>query len=259
MEYFVYHFQVFLLIIIRMNSMMMIAPFFSSGVIPFRIKALISFFITLAIFPVVASKMYAVPQDMGGYLLCVLQEVLIGIFIGFLISIIFTAFQLAGQYFAVQIGFGISEVLDPLAQVSIPLIGQLKNLIGLLIFLVINGHHFLIKAVYRSYELAPIITLGNQTSTGLLKFIVHSLSGMFVIALKIALPVLATIFLVTVSLGILAKAAPQMNIMMLGFPFKIAVAFGVLILTTPLIIRIMHVSLERTFKFLSKILLYWPA
>ncbi len=259
MEYFVYHFQVFLLIIMRMNAMMIIAPFFSSGVIPFRVKAIISFLVTLVIFPLIASKMYAVPNNMGEYMLCILREVAIGIYIGFLVAIIFTAFQLAGQYFAVQIGFGINEVLDPLAQVSIPLIGQLKNLIGLLIFLVVNGHHFLIKAIYRSYELVPVITLSSESSAGLLKFIVHSMGGMFVIALKIALPVLATIFLVTVSMGILAKAAPQMNIMMLGFPFKIAVAFGVLILISPMVIRIMHVSLERTFKFISKVLIYWPA
>ena len=192
------------------------------------------------------------------YFLSVLREIGIGLFIGFLITMIFAAFQLAGQFFAVQIGFGINEVLDPLSQISIPLVGQLKNMIGLLIFLVINGHHFLVKAIYRSYELAPIFPLGNEASSGLLKFLVHSMSGMFVIALKIALPVVATIFLVTVSLGILAKAAPQMNIMMLGFPFKIAVAFGVMILITPLIIRIMNVSLERTFKFISKVLIYWP-
>jgi flagellar biosynthetic protein FliR len=241
-----------------MNAMMAIAPFYSYGVIPFRIKALLSFLITLVIFPIIASKMYTIPADMGGYFLCVLKEVTIGIFIGFLVSVIFTSFQLAGQYYAVQIGFGINEVLDPLAQVSIPLIGQMKNLIGLLVFMFIDGHHFLIKAIYRSYELAPIMTLSQTSAGGLLKFLVHTMSGMFVVALKISLPVVATVFLVSVSLGVLAKAAPQMNIFMLGFPFKIAVAFGVMIITTPLIIRIMYVSLEKTFKFISNVIIYWP-
>ncbi|MDY6967370.1 MAG: flagellar biosynthetic protein FliR [Spirochaetota bacterium] len=258
MEYFVYHFQVFLLIMMRMNSMIVIAPFFSSGVIPFRVKALISFFITLVIFPIVADKGYTIPEDMGRYALLILNEIGIGLYIGFLVAIIFTAFQLAGQYFAVQIGFGMSEVMDPLAQISIPIVGQLKNLIGLLVFLVIYGHHFLIKAVYRSYELAPIISLDQNLSQGFVKFLVYSMSGMFLVALKIALPVLATVFLVSVSMGILAKAAPQMNIMMLGFPIKIVTAFGILLLITPLVVRIMQVSLERTFKFISKIILYWP-
>jgi flagellar biosynthetic protein FliR len=238
--------------------MIVVAPFFSSGVIPFRIKGLMAFLVTLVIFPVVASKGYTLPGNMGEYALVVVREIAIGIFIGFLVTVIFSAFQLSGQYFAVQIGFGINEVIDPLAQISIPLIGQFKNLIGLLVFLAINGHHFMIKAIYRSYELAPVLRLGSASSEGLLKFLIHSFSGMFVIALKIALPVVATVFLITVSLGILAKAAPQMNILMLGFPFKIAVSFGVLILITPLVVRIMHVSLERTFRFISNVILYWP-
>ncbi|MFH0974631.1 MAG: flagellar biosynthetic protein FliR [Spirochaetota bacterium] len=257
MQYFINHFQIFLLIMMRLTSMMIIAPFFSSGVIPFRIKALIAFFITLVIFPTIAKEGYVIPVDMGAYYLLVLKEVLIGLFIGFLVSLIFTAFQLAGEYYSVLVGFGISEVVDPLAQVSLPLLGQLKNLVGLILFLVINGHHFLIKAIYRSYELIPVISLG-PVNKGLLNFVVYSMGGMFVIALKIALPVLATVFLVEVSLGILAKAAPQMNILMLGFPIKIAVAFGILILISPLIIRIMYVSLERTFQFISKVLLHWP-
>jgi flagellar biosynthesis protein FliR len=258
MEYFVYHFQVFLLIMIRMSSMMVIAPFYSSGVIPFRIKAILSFFISMIIFPVVAEKTYHLTGDMGQYAVLVIQEVSIGIFIGFLVAVIFSSFQLAGEFFSVQIGFGITEVIDPLAQVSIPLVGQLKNLIGLLVFLAINGHHFLIMAIYRSYELAPLMSLKPGASGGLLKYMQYAFGGMFVIALKIALPIVATVFLISISMGILSKAAPQMNIMMLGFPLKIMVAFGVIVLVSPLIIRVMSVSLDRTFRFISKALVYWP-
>lgn len=258
MTYFVYHFQVFLLILMRMGGMIFIAPFFSSALIPMRIKALLAFLITLVIFPVVAAKGYEVPGGMGEYALVAINEITIGLFIGFLVAIIFAAFQLAAQFFAVQIGFGINEVLDPFAEVSIPLLGQLQNLIALLLFMAINGHHFMIMAIYRSYELAPLFGISGAAAKGFLGFLMHSFSGMFIIALKIALPVLATVFLVTVSMGILAKAAPQMNIMMLGFPFQIVVAFAVLILTTPLIIKIMNVSMERTFGFVSKVILRWP-
>lgn len=146
-----------------------------------------------------------------------------------------------------------------MGQISVPLIGQFKNLIGLLVFLSINGHHLLLNAIYKSYELAPFINFEKTITGGLLKYLLYSFSGMFVVALKIALPVVGAIFLVSVSMGVLAKAAPQMNIMMLGFPFKIAVAFAMLILITPLIVRIMHVSLERTFNFLNNVLTHWPA
>ena len=148
MAYFVYSFHAFLLILIRMHSMFMTAPFYSSGLVSFRSKAILAFFITVVIFPIVTKDGYVVSANMGEFALMVLREVIIGVYIGFLASIVFSAFQLSGQFFAVQIGFGISEVMDPLAQVSVPIIGQLKNMIGLLVFLYINGHHFLITAVY---------------------------------------------------------------------------------------------------------------
>jgi len=259
MAYYVMHFQAFLLILVRVNAMMLAAPFYSSGIIPFSIKALLSFFISLMIFPLVAVKGPQIPPSMGEYYILIIQQVIIGVYIGFLVSVIFAAFQLSGQFFAVQIGFGINEVLDPLAQVSVPLIGQFKNLLAVILFLAMNGHHFLIDAVHRSFELAPYMSAAKGPAGALLKYLVYSFSGMFVIALKIALPVVATVFLISVSMGVLAKAAPQMNIMMLGFPFKIIVAFGILIMISPLIVRIMVVSLEKVFNFLTKVIQHWPA
>lgn len=259
MEYFVYQFQAFFLVLVRMTAMMVIAPFFSSGAIPLLMRGALAFFVSLVIFPVISVSNAAFTGNMGIYYLMVVQEMIIGLYIGFLVSVVFSAFQLSGQFFAVQIGFGINEVIDPLAQISIPLIGQLKNLIGLLVFLFMNGHHLMIKAVYRSYELAPAFALKGDSIDAFMKFLAHSFSGMFVIALKIALPIIAVIFLITVAMGILAKTAPQMNILMLGFPFKIAVAFGIMILVSPLIVRIMNVSLERTFQFISNVLRHWPA
>ena len=259
MEYFVYNFQAFLLIMIRMHSMFMVAPFFSSDLIPFRTKTMLAFLTSVIIFPVVMhSGGYTVTANMGLYMLMVIQEVVIGLYIGFLASIVFAAFQLAGQYFAVQIGFGFTEVVDPLAQVSIPVIGQLKNMVGLLVFLYINGHHFLINAVCSSYTLAPILSYNAHSMGSLLKWATYISSGMFVIALKIALPVVATVFLMSIAEGMLAKAAPQMNVMMLGFPIKVVVAFGMLAAIAPLIIRIMQVSFERTFHFIHDMLVHWP-
>lgn len=259
MLYFIYNFQAFLLVMIRIHSLFMVAPFFASGVIPIRLKSLLAFFLTLVVFPMLMQKGgYTVTDNMIEYATFVLREVVIGVYIGFLASIIFTGFQLAGQYFAVQIGFGFSEVVDPMAQVSVPIIGQLKNMIGLLIFLYLNGHHFLITAIYRSFELAPVYSLSEGAITGHLKYLVYSFSGMFIVALKIAFPIMATVFLVSVSMGVLAKAAPQMNIMMLGFPFKILVAFVLIMFLSPMIVKIMQVSLGRTFRFISGVLSYWP-
>ncbi len=243
---------------VRINAMIVIAPLYSSDVIPYRLKAIFTFFVSLILFPLVAAKGFSIPGNMGEYALLIFGNAAIGLYLGFLVSVIFAAFQLSGQYFAVQIGFGINEVLDPLGQISVPLVGQFKNLMGLLVFLAINGHHMMLAAISRSFELAPLISFHREAAGGLLKYLAYTFSGMFVVALKISLPVVGTVFLVTVTLGVLAKAAPQMNIMMLGFPFKIVVSFIVLLLSAPLVIRIMQVSLERTFSFLSNVLIHWP-
>ena len=259
MEYFVYNFQAFLLIMMRMHSMFMVAPFFSSDIIPFRTKTMLAFLTSVIVFPMVMhAAPYTVSSNMGVYGLMVLREVVIGLYIGFLASIVFAAFQLAGQYFAVQIGFGFTEVVDPLAQVSIPIVGQLKNLIALLVFLFINGHHFMISAIYQSYTLAPVLTYDEHSMGQLLKWAAHTSSGMFVIALKISFPIVATVFLISIAEGMLAKAAPQMNIMTLGFPVKVVVAFGMFAAIAPMVIRIMQVSFEQTFKFISSALVHWP-
>ncbi len=259
MTYFVYNFQIFLLVLVRMNAMFTIAPFFSSGVVPGRLRVMLSFLITLIIFPTVSAKGMLLPDGMSGYYLLVLKEAVIGLYIGFLAGVVFAAFQLAAQYFAPQMGFSINEVFDPLSQISIPVIGQLFNLVGLLVFIAINGHHFLVQALYRSYELAPAIIPTTGFMGKLFDYILYSFGGMFIVALKISLPILGVLFLMSVSMGVLAKAAPQMNIMMMGLPLNVAVGFGLLILTTPVIVRVMQVALERSFSFITGVLHHWPA
>ena len=258
MEYFVLKFQIFFLFLLRMTSMFLVAPFFSSDIIPYRTRATIGFLIAIVIFPIASKGGYGVTDSMGIYAIFALREIVIGLFIGFLSTIIFVGFQLAGQFFAVQIGFGMSEVLDPLAQVSIPVIGQIKNMIALLVFLYINGHHFLIRALVRSYELAPVFLINGVAAQKFTDNLIYSISGMFLVAFKIALPIIGTVFLIYVAMGVLGKTAPQMNVMMLGFPINISVAFALLILLSPLVIRIMRVSLERTFSFIFEVLKYWP-
>jgi len=258
MTYFVYQFQVFMLVLLRMNAMFSVAPFFSSDIIPFRVRAIVSFLVAIVVFPTISAKGYHITGNMGEYLLMVIREVAIGLYIGFLIGLTFSAFQLAAQFFSLQLGFGMSEVLDPLSQISIPVLGQLFNLIGLLVFLGISGHHFLIQAVYRSYELAPIMSFDVEMMGKLFQYLAHSFSGMFVVALKIALPILSTLFLLTISMGVLAKAAPQMNILMLGLPINVTISYGLLIIASPMIIRLIQVAIERSFEFMTRVLLHWP-
>lgn len=229
MDFFIENFQIFLLIFARMFSMFVIAPFFSSGVIPMRIRVIFSVYITVVIFPLVGRYIGKVPENVFSYALLIGSEAFIGILIGFMVSIIFSAFQLATQFFSFQMALGIAEVIDPFAEYEVSIIGQLWTLMGIMIFLAIDGHHMLIMATFDSYKSVQLFRILEDSKT-MIRALVDSFGAMFVVALKLAFPIFVTLFLLSITLGLLAKAAPQMNIFMLGFPIQIGV--GLLIMIT---------------------------
>jgi len=246
MDFFVRNFQVFFLILVRMFGMFVAAPFFSSGVIPFRIRAIFSVYIAACIFPVVSGFIGEVPENMYAYALMVISEAFIGILIGFFISIIFAAFQLAARFFSFQMALGIAEVIDPVSQVGITLVGQLWTLMGIMIFIAIGGPHLLIMATYESYSTIHLFQI-LRDSGKMYKALVDTFGAMFLVALKLAFPILTTLFVLTVTLGLLAKAAPQMNIFMLGFPIQIGVGFLIMIIVIGGLALGMSTALNRAF------------
>ncbi|MDH5681138.1 MAG: flagellar biosynthetic protein FliR [Spirochaetota bacterium] len=236
-EFLIGKFQFFLLIMMRMFGMIAVAPFFSSVLIPMRVKATLALTITLVIFPILSEQLpMKIPQNFVDYILLVINELAIGLSIGLVVSIIFATFQLAGQFFSIQMGFGISEVFDPLSQIHVPLVGQFLALIGILIFFLVGGHILLIEGVFESYFKLPVLDIMND-SKPLMDLMIEVFNDMFVTALKISLPIIGTLFIVTLSMGLLAKFAPQMNILMLGFPIYITIGFVMLILLMSFILE----------------------
>jgi flagellar biosynthetic protein FliR len=249
-DFFVQNFQIFLLILMRMFGMFVVAPFFSSGVLPARIRAVLAVYVAACIFPVVARSIGEVPENLYSYAVLVVSEVMIGITIGFFVSIIFAAFQLAARFFSFQMALGIAEVIDPFSQVGITLIGQLWTLMGIMIFIAINGPHMLILATYDSYTSVHVLDIVRD-GTVMYRGMLNAFGSMFLVALKLAFPILTTLFLLTVSLGLLAKAAPQMNIFMLGFPVQIGVGFIVMIVVMGAIALGMSNALSTAFRDLA--------
>ncbi len=239
--FFIKNFQVLLLVFMRITGMFVVAPFFSSFLIPIRTKIILAIFISFIIYPVLTKFNPVIPSHMINYGLLVIEQLFIGIILGFISSIIFTAFQMAGQFFSFQMGFGINQVYDPLSQIQIPIIGQLQYLIAIMVFLVIGGDRLLLNALYKSFEILPLLDFSNIIKV---KFLAKSLSkifsSMFLLALEISFPVLATMFLVSLIMGLLAKASPQMNLFMVGFSFQIGIGLIALIIIMPYLIDIMN-------------------
>nr|WP_281283533.1 flagellar biosynthetic protein FliR [Thiospirochaeta perfilievii] len=168
-------------------------------------------------------------------------------------TIIFAIFQLAGQMFAVQMGFGASQVFDPMAQVQIPVIGQLFNFVALFIFITTGAFQkIFIIGIVRSIEFVKATDLIVQQEF-LLDRAIYAFSTLFSQALIIAFPMLGTLILLSVTMGLLAKASPQMNLMMVGFPIQITIGFVMIAFSLPYLIEKFSIILDNNFYFIAEI------
>ncbi|NCN10838.1 MAG: flagellar biosynthetic protein FliR [Leptospira sp.] len=258
MEYFVNNFQVFMLMFARLLGLFMITPVFSSESIPVTLRMILSFLITIILFPVSSGFLPVVPADMLTYGLLVISEIMIGLLIGFMVTIFFAAFQMAGDFFNVQLGFAYTEVLDPMTQVSLPVISSLKNLMAILVFLSMGAHRMMIKSLAYSFEKIRILNFNPETNQGIYKSLEHAIGAMFVVAFKISLPVLGILFLVTIAEALMGKAAPQLNILQLSFPIKVLIGLIVLISITSFIVAQMESAFMVSFDKIDELYRGWP-
>ncbi|GMO26865.1 MAG: flagellar biosynthetic protein FliR [Spirochaetaceae bacterium] len=234
---------VFILIAARALVMIEIAPIISSESVPQMAKIALAGWTAFVVFPqAVSSGNYALQGIEGGafsfsFILLVIGEGVIGLILGFFLTMIFAAFSTGGQFFSLQMGFGASETFDPLAQIENPLMGQFLNLIAMLIFLVTDGlRNLFLTGFFRSIEAINIVKL-VEGREALFKMMAGGLSGLFLNAMIISMPILGTLFLVSLATGLISKAAPQINILSEGFPISITVAFVLIYLTIPFMLE----------------------
>jgi len=217
--------QAAVLVFIRIGAILVTAPLFGSSNVPLQLKAGLSVVLAMAVFPIINfQEVYL--AHVPSLVTAIAGEVLIGVIIGFTARLLFAAVQLAGQLVGFQMGFGIVNVIDPQTSTQVSIIAQLQNVITLLIFLTVNAHYWFILAIAKSFELIP--PLGFCFTDSLMEAIVGLSCDMFVIAAKVAAPIIAVLLFTSVALGLIARTVPQMNIFIVGFPLKIAIGlFGV--------------------------------
>jgi flagellar biosynthetic protein FliR len=257
---------VFLLIAVRAFAMIQTAPILSSEAVPQTAKIALAGLAAFAVLPTAEIYMAAnAPNGLvtlpGGtlsdlryetfslrFFLLIIGEGIIGIIIGFYMTVIFAAFSTAGQFFSLQMGFGASETFDPVAQVENPLMGQYFNLVSMLIFVTIGGFHQLfLGGFWRSVQSLNIIYLIDGREN-LVSMFASGLSRLFMDAIVISLPILGTLFLTSLTTGLISKAAPQVNILSEGFPISITAAFLLIFASLPFMIEAFTRVIDSGFK-----------
>ena len=257
----------YVLILARVAGLIFTTPIFNSQAVGYRAQMVLALMLSFVLYPIVANHLNTPPNTMGPFILEILSQVFMGTIMGFMIQLLFAAFQLAGEFFSLQMGISFSEVLDPQAQVSIPVMGTLKNLIGTLLFLAVPfeidgvyapAYLHLVRAVAYSFVAVPTIIIDGQTSGGLLNYMDESFGVMFLTALRIGIPMMGILFISSVMLGIMGRAAPQLNLMNMGIQINIMVGLLVMITVLPVIIPLMRDSFASMYDVIGEMFDTWP-
>lgn len=221
----------FLLVLTRASGIFFLTPVIGSRNVPVQIKIWLSLFLAIIAFPFVKMPQSVHLDNPMLFSITLGRELMVGVIIGFVALMFFSAVLIAGQLIDMQMGFGLVNVIDPMSQNQVPVIGQLKYLIAILVFLAINGHHWFVMMLAKSFELIP---LGTFSLTPVIaEVVVRSFSDVLVMALKIGAPIFGTLILVDIALGIVARTMPQINVFIVGFPLKIGVGLATFILVLP--------------------------
>ncbi len=232
-------FVVFLLVFARVSMLFVAAPLLSSRNIPVFVKIGISFFLSMVVFFAMFRKINInVPMGLMNILMLVGEQVLVGIAVGFVAMLIFNSVSLAASFYGFQMGFGIVNVIDPMSQGRVPVTGQFKTLVVILLFLATDAHYLLIMALVNSFKLVPLTGFGINTSV--LDVIMKAFSGMFFTAVQISIPIIAVLLMIDIGLGIIAKTMPQLNVFIFGFPVKIMVGMLTMIVIMPVLVSMME-------------------
>ena len=228
-----------LLLSVRLAALFVAAPVLSASAVSVPIRVALTFGIAIVLMNVVP-----VPRvDLMGIngVLLILSEALIGITIGIIFQLAFSAIAIAGEQMALSMGLGFASMVDPQSGTQSPVVTQFLSIMLTLIFLVVGGHHIALQHLAASYKAMPI---GTAFDVALPLGVVRAAALIFSAALIISIPVLMTLFLVNLIIGLMTRVAPQLNIFSIGFSITIMVGFAVLLISIPSIANGMNGLIE---------------
>ncbi|MCI8327522.1 MAG: flagellar biosynthetic protein FliR [Lachnospiraceae bacterium] len=226
-------FEYFLMILVRVASFVTVAPFYGTKNTPLRVKAGLSLLISLLLYQILPRAELSY-EGVFGFGIIIIREGITGLLIGFAANVCNSIILLAGNMIDMEIGLSMATEFDPLTNSQVNITGQLYNYFLLLLLVITDMHHYILRAVVDSYELIPVNGQIFDWEHLFTSFLMY-MTDMFVIAFRIILPVFVVMMILNSILGIMAKVAPQMNMFAIGMQLKILVGFLVLFLTVRLL------------------------
>jgi flagellar biosynthetic protein FliR len=229
------------LVFIRILGMMVSAPVFKSAAINSKVKVMLALILAMIMTNVFGEKQGVIEFELINISVIALKEFFFGVLIGFSANLVFFAARFAGGLIDMEMGYNTSVLFDQ-SSLTPTLIGEFYDLIALMMFFFINGHHHIIESLFISFQVVPIseFIITDMTISAIIKMCV----SVFIIALKFAAPVLVALFCSNLSLALLARVAPQTNIFVLSFQIKIIVGLSMLFISVPMTVYVIKWALE---------------
>ena len=229
---------------------MFFLPFLGGKTVPFGVKAGLAFFLALIEWNILQTV--TMPVSVLQLLGFAIEQIMIGLCVGFMISCIFTAVQAAGEIIGMQIGFSIVNVFDPENQQPESIISRYFYISAVMIFFAIGGHHFLVRTIHESFTSVP---LGRFVLSGnLFPILLNETTIMLTTAVKLSAPVLMTILISNVGMGIVAKTVPQINVFIVGMPLNIGIGLMTLYVTMSVFLTVFSSHIDGVFSRVLKML-----
>jgi len=231
------HLEGFLLVFMRVGAMLLAAPWFGSRTIPPQLKVGLTAVVSLLLLPVVDVREMTPPQGIAPWIVTVGGEVVLGTTVGLMIRFLFIAVSMAGQLMDLEVGLNLAGFFNPEFDSHTSALQNLADLVALLVFLGMDAHHLLLRGLAHSFQVLP--PRGWDFSGASVEAMVRFSAELWRIALRVGAPLVAAQFLVKVVLALLARAAPQMNVFMVGFPLQIAVGLLTLAYMLPVVAAVL--------------------
>lgn len=235
----------------RILGMVSSAPLFSNSAVPIRVRVAFGLVAAIAIVPLLPAGP-AIDPGSGVGIAIFVQQIFIGVAIGFIMRLVFAAVDLAGELIGLQMGLSFATFFDPDSNGQTGVLAEFIGLLATLLFLALGGHLLMIEVLVRSFEWIPI-RIAPVNAMGW-KDVAAVGSVLFAAGLLLALPLITALLITNIAMGVLTRAAPQINLFAVGFPITMSVGFVVLILTLEAFAPVMRTFYDRGFEAIAAML-----
>ena len=220
----------FMLVLARIAPLFAIAPLFSSKMIPARVRGLAAVGLAVGMAPMALEGSH-VPLDVMSLALIAGKELLVGLAFSYSIAALFAAVSAAGSLMDTLIGFSFGALVDPITGSSAAVLSQAYSLVGVAVFIAINGDAWVIQGLHHTYDLVPLT--GTPALGSMVAGVQHAFAGVLVAAVEIAAPVMIAVIVTDAAFGVVARVVPQLNVFSVGFPAKVTIGLLVLGVSLP--------------------------